>query len=270
MNIIILLAFAVSAAYAECGLQAIPPISALIVGGDEAIPGSWPWQVGLRTEYLIGGGDYHFCGGTLINNRWVVTAGHCFYGTKNTKGYTATLGSHQVDTVDSNQQNVGLETIIVHEDYNNRLLDNDICLLKLAEDVKIDDYKNVACLPSADVTADTKCVVTGWGDTETIVEKTTLQQVTVPVIATSVCNQANWYDGEITENMICAGYAAGGQDSCQGDSGGPMVCRNGDGAYELQGIVSWGYGCAEPRNPGVYTRVHNYVDWINSNIADNS
>ncbi|XP_067004200.2 trypsin-1 isoform X2 [Anabrus simplex] len=87
---------------------------------------------------------------------------------------------------------------------------------------------------------------------------TILQQVTVPIVSYSECN-ADYenYDGGITERMICAGYTAGGKDACQGDSGGPLVANG-----KLQGVVSWGYGCARPNYPGVYARVASVRDWI--------
>uniref|UniRef100_A0A8C3C2X4 trypsin n=1 Tax=Cairina moschata TaxID=8855 RepID=A0A8C3C2X4_CAIMO len=87
-----------------------------------------------------------------------------------------------------------------------------------------------------------------------------LQCLKAPILSNQECQDA--YPGEITSNMICIGFLEGGKDSCQGDSGGPVVCNG-----ELQGIVSWGIGCALKGYPGVYTKVCNYVDWIQETIA---
>ncbi|NWI98346.1 TRY3 protein, partial [Crypturellus undulatus] len=89
-----------------------------------------------------------------------------------------------------------------------------------------------------------------------------LQCLKAPILSDQECQAA--YPGEITSNMVCVGFLEGGKDSCQGDSGGPVVC---DGT--LQGIVSWGYGCAQRGYPGVYTKVCNYVSWIQETIAAN-
>uniref|UniRef100_A0A669CED1 trypsin n=1 Tax=Oreochromis niloticus TaxID=8128 RepID=A0A669CED1_ORENI len=89
------------------------------------------------------------------------------------------------------------------------------------------------------------CQVSGWGNLPRYPD--TLQCLEVPLLSDDTCFNA--YPFQITENMICAGYLEGGKDSCQGDSGGPLMC---DG--ELQGVVSWGHGCAQRNKPGVHTK----------------
>ena len=76
-------------------------------------------------------------------------------------------------------------------------------------------------------------------------------------------NGACYYTGGITDYMLCAGLEAGGKDSCQGDSGGPLVCPS-NGKPVLQGVVSWGQGCAGANRPGVYAKVTKYVPWLNA------
>uniref|UniRef100_A0A8D2ZG86 trypsin n=1 Tax=Scophthalmus maximus TaxID=52904 RepID=A0A8D2ZG86_SCOMX len=87
-----------------------------------------------------------------------------------------------------------------------------------------------------------------------------LQCMDVPLLSNDICFNA--YPFQITENMICAGYLEGGKDSCQRDSWGPMMCGG-----ELQGVVSWGHGCALRKKPGVYTKVCNYTSWIRNTMA---
>ncbi|NXG12347.1 TRY1 protein, partial [Sakesphorus luctuosus] len=88
----------------------------------------------------------------------------------------------------------------------------------------------------------------------------TLQCLKAPVLSDSECQDA--YPGQITNSMMCVGFLEGGKDSCQGDSGGPVVCNG-----QLQGVVSWGIGCAQKGYPGVYTRVYNFVSWIQSTMS---
>ena len=85
-------------------------------------------------------------------------------------------------------------------------------------------------------------------------------QVDVPVVSDADCRKA-YGVSDITDSMICAGLDAGGKDSCQGDSGGPFMCGK-----QLSGVVSWGYGCAQPGFPGVYTQTSYFVSWLNQNM----
>ena len=99
---------------------------------------------------------------------------------------------------------------------------------------------------------DDVCVCIGTGD------DTVLRQVVLPIVSDQVCQET--YE-RLTDNMLCAGTRECGKDSCQGDSGGPLVCKQGD-KWLQYGIVSFGYGCAQPNTPGVYTNVANLLSWI--------
>ncbi|KAM7422236.1 hypothetical protein PAMA_010348 [Pampus argenteus] len=116
-----------------------------------------------------------------------------------------------------------------------------------------------AHLPAPDsppLTGRTLCTVSGWG--VTWLNSYSLSSVLRSVDVDIFPKCWYYYYFRITENMICAGSYMGGKDSCQGDSGGPLVC---DGKFE--GIVSWGIGCAYAYYPGVYTKVRNYIGWMN-------
>ena len=130
-------------------------------------------------------------------------------------------------------------------------------------------YVSLACLPDGvAVPADgKKCWITGWGHLSSSgAAPDILQEVSVPVISTARCE--NSYPEKIGDSMICAGLDEGGIDACQGDSGGPMVCEEG-GRYYLQGVTSWGYGCASPGKFGVYAKVKFVMKWLKDEMAKN-
>uniref|UniRef100_H2Z0J1 Peptidase S1 domain-containing protein n=1 Tax=Ciona savignyi TaxID=51511 RepID=H2Z0J1_CIOSA len=136
-------------------------------------------------------------------------------------------------------------------------------LIKLAGVVTYTDYIIPACLPTADISAGELCWITGWGSTEVSTDaRNILREASVPVLNNTQCS--SWYSTfNIFSTNLCAGYQAGGVDSCQGDSGGPLVCADNSSKFYLHGITSWG-GCAELEQPGVYTRVSEYQNWIST------
>nr|XP_022315066.1 CUB and peptidase domain-containing protein 2-like isoform X2 [Crassostrea virginica] len=237
----------------SCGVPAIPPSldNSRIVGGKEATPGSWPWQASL----VYGSYRDHMCGGTLIAPQWVVTAGHA---SKN----------HHLLKADAHQIVVGVSKVLVHENYDQDTTENDITLLKLTTPVTLNNYVNIACLPTKTVTSGQHCYITGFGDTMGTCCRDVLKQAEIPIVGVTKCNSTRYTDGQIFNTNICAGFDKGGVDSCQGDSGGPLVCQI-DGKWQLQGVTSWGVGCADPMSPGVYTKVFDYVNWIQQTIVQN-
>jgi len=126
------------------------------------------------------------------------------------------------------------------------------------------------CLPKDNYQINiSNCYATGWGDTEYDGDSPDiLQEVRLPIINNTYCRESrNQYQEKFNaELMLCAGYEEGGKDTCQGDSGGPLVCPTISGTWIQYGITSFGYECARRGNPGIYTRVTNYIDWIEQNI----
>ncbi|KAK7175088.1 hypothetical protein R3I93_002094 [Phoxinus phoxinus] len=235
------------------------PLNTKIVGGQAATAGSWPWQVSIRSAKYEG----HFCGGSLINKDWVLSAAHCFQSS-----FLGTieiyLGLQSQSGSNPYKEYRTVSRFINHPNYNNPPHDNDIALLQLSSSVTFSDYIRPVCLATAGsvFAAGTESWVTGWGVTQSGGRQIPdlLQEVMIPIVSNRDCN--NNYGGGITSNMICAGLTQGGKDSCQGDSGGPMVSKNGS-LWIQSGIVSFGQGCADPNTPGVYARVSQYQDWIN-------
>uniref|UniRef100_A0A8C7FHM2 Plasminogen n=1 Tax=Oncorhynchus kisutch TaxID=8019 RepID=A0A8C7FHM2_ONCKI len=231
-----------------------------IVGGCVSKPHSWPWQISLRTNTGV-----HFCGGTLIAPQWVLTAVHCLESSKRPSAYMVVLGTHTEGANEPSKQERKLEKLILGPG------ETDIALLKLESPAIINDKVLPACLPEKDyvVPPGTECYVTGWGETQGTGGEGLLKETGFPVIENKVCNRPAYLNNRIKDHEMCAGNIEGGADSCQGDSGGPLVCHA-QNTFVLQGVTSWGLGCANAMKPGVYVRVSKFTDWINSQIKMNS
>ena len=245
----------------QCSFQSIKPKNidditndnSQIVGGQEAVPGSWPWMVSLRKE------TSPLCGGSLLSERWIVSAAHCFIMDSNPDHWNADLGRYFL--LNGSVQSIQVEQIILHPKFNVGSVDFDIALLKLRKEASLSQSVQTVCLPETrtQLIPGKKCVILGWGNTLNTGNEGVLKQAIVPIVDKVTCNKD--YENIITDQMICAGYPDGGVDSCDGDSGGPLVCKDGD-KFLLYGITSWGENCAMPNKPGVYTNIVNFVEWI--------
>ncbi|KAM9299335.1 transmembrane protease serine 13-like, partial [Gastrophryne carolinensis] len=240
----------------DCGQQKM----SRIIGGTQASPGEWPWQISLQAR--SGSSFVHICGGTLINNNWVVTASHCFSKSLPLSSWRIYVGAVNLDEV---RFASGIAAIIRHEDYNADSDDYDVALIKLANPFTYSATVQPVCLPmiNQNFPPDTKCWISGFGKTVAASEETSkvLMRAEVTIISTSVCNNVAVYNGAISPRMMCAGDLKGGTDSCQGDSGGPLVCEQ-NGRWYLAGVTSWGTGCGQRNKPGVYTRVPEILSWL--------
>ena len=158
----------------------------------------------------------------------------------------------------------------MHENYEIPLdSSNDIALLKLESAAELGVGVGLVCLPDTGHQLplddlNKRCWITGWGHLSFWGSSpNTLMQASLPLVSKERCENA--YPGEIDDSMLCAGLDEGGVDTCQGDSGGPLVCEF-NGTWHLEGVTSWGYGCASPNYYGVYAKVRALRSWILTNM----
>jgi secreted trypsin-like serine protease len=255
-----------------------------IIGGTEADITLVPWQVGLISA---NGGptlwDAQFCGGTVLNARWVVTAAHCLVDSNGqvTKPREIKIIAG-VDDLEvprgTNEHRVSV--IAISPGYEGGV--NDIALIQIVDQF---DFNNPgiepASLPLAldgDIAPvlGTDIRVSGWGEQERFREPgeygnypTVLRQATLDVLSAPLSDDCGDYPSSDWNYRyeMCVGVTEGGRDTCQGDSGGPYVATldgDGNGTPEptLVGVTSWGNGCADEGFPGFASRVSAYVDWM--------
>jgi hypothetical protein len=241
-----------------------------IVGGEDVDILDYPWQISLQLRPPYG--TAHFCGGTIVNEEWIITASHClvFDDTElQPVQIRIRAGFTSLSSTEGTYHNVS--EIIMHPDYGSTGNDYqfDIALLRLSNPIDLDDpaKAKVGIVTQNDALAgltdpDVMAKVSGWGALSfNGPSPDILQAIEVPIVG----GTASYPPSQITSDMILAG--ATGQDACQGDSGGPMVVPDGQGWYKIAGVVSWGVGCGSPGYPGVYSRVSFFEDWLNQYIV---
>ncbi|XP_069875561.1 chymotrypsinogen B-like [Dipodomys merriami] len=247
----------------RCGIPAIPPeVSGLsrVVNGEDAVPGSWPWQVSIQYE-----DSFHFCGGALISEEWVLTAAHCGV----MPGDKVVAGAFNLDSDEKDVQVLDVAEVFSKPGkVYSKPVPNDIALLKLATPACFTDTVSAVCLAcdEADFPPGTPCVITGWGQTQYDDHQRapTLRQAVLPLVSTPDCRK--YWGDNVTDDMICAG--GNGTSPCIGDSGGALVCEKG-GVWSQVGIVSWGSDFCCTDTPAVFTRITAVLDWVKQTLEEN-
>ncbi|KAM9211209.1 serine protease 27-like [Dugong dugon] len=244
-----------------------------MVGGEDAQDGEWPWQVSIQRN------GSHFCGGSLITARWVLSAAHCFPNTSEMSLYRVLLGARQLVKPGRHAVYAQVKRVESNPLYQGMASSADVALVELEEAVTFTDYIIPVCLPDPSVVfkAGMNCSMTGWGspsEQDRLPNPRVLQKLAVPIIDTQKCNllyskdkDSDFQPQTIKDDMLCAGFAEGKKDACKGDSGGALVCLL-DQSWLQAGVISWGEGCARQNRPGVYIRVTAHHDWIHRIIPE--
>ncbi|KAG8198969.1 hypothetical protein JTE90_001769 [Oedothorax gibbosus] len=255
----------------DCG-RSSASLQGYVVGGVTAEQGAWPWMVGITRRNPNTGVLDPWCTAFLIDRWHVLSAAHCF-DNRNASLYGTRIGHVNI----SQGEEYGIVRLVVHPGYVRGAYYDDIAMLTLDRSVQLPGF-NPICLPWSrefvNITG-MGTAVAGWGATRFLGQMSnTLQQLeNIPILSNTECNQTFTemartfllqFPRGLTSGFVCAGFPEGGKDSCGGDSGGPLMYQTGDQWYAV-GIVSFGYSCARPGVPGGYTRVSEYLSWINEN-----
>jgi secreted trypsin-like serine protease len=236
-----------------------------IVGGTATTIDRVPWQVALTT--LSG---FQFCGGSILNANWVLTAQHCVAdGSSDMRVVAATTRMSQ----QSAGQIRTINAVARFPGFADPTVGKDVSLVHLATPLDLSgaNAKAIPVVTAADATAGATnpgviATVTGWGTTSEGAATTSDVLMTVNVPLVSNATASSEYGMTISADQLPAGLIAGGKDSCQGDSGGPITVAVG-GVRKLAGAVSWGNGCAEPNFVGLYARVSSFATYISQRIS---
>ncbi|XP_020854845.1 putative threonine protease PRSS50 isoform X2 [Phascolarctos cinereus] len=254
-----------------------------VIGGEASVPSKWPWQVSIQND------SKHLCGGTIIAGSWVLTAAHCVNINDNLSVF---VGSTHLKQSSDSSTRVAVKRVVIHPNYQETRYwswigrEDDVALLKLAQELKYTKKISPVCLPSPifDLKVGSFCWLTGWGQinisssegkaqSPRIQIDDGLHEAEIQVLSNDECDSRYHEISEVpsiirivTPTMLCSDYSRG-KGFCFGDDGSPLVCEV-DGTWFQAGIVSWTLGCAQRDTPSVYSRVSKYALWINKEIAE--
>ncbi|XP_058249042.1 elastase-1-like [Hemibagrus wyckioides] len=244
--------------------------SGKVVGGSNARPNLWKWQISLQYDSWNTGHFAHICGGSLVSGNYVMTAAHCILDL-NVKNYRVVLGDYDLSKLEGREQVRAVTRIRVHPGWTEDLANgNDIALMKLDSPVYNNGYVAIAELPYPGQILPNgfTCYITGWGLLATGgYMPDILQEAPIDVVGYSVCSTPEWWGSAVKTTMVCAG-GDGMTSGCQGDSGGPLNCFT-DGNWRVHGVVSFGsaVNCNLYSKPTVFTRVSAFSDWLYSEMV---
>ncbi|CAG5107664.1 Oidioi.mRNA.OKI2018_I69.chr1.g3432.t3.cds [Oikopleura dioica] len=283
----------------QCGTQPSqfpdrPKVNLRIHGGAISNDGEWPWQVSLQHRNCNHRNNCewkHLCGGSIVDNKWIVTAAHCieesgYFTDNNNPGddWAIVVGMDKLnykhdDVANKNSDGTRflLEKIIPYSEYRFQYITHhDIALLKLRTEITYGFDRLPICLGGGRKPKHgDKCSISGWGYTTGNPKDTKLsyhlKDAEIPVVSFNQCRKTGiWYKLLQEDSHMCAGDSSKvGLDSCGGDSGGPLSCLDqNSGQYYLAGVTSFGFSdCGKVGHLGIYANMANYEGWVKNTIA---
>ncbi|XP_068779455.1 serine protease 53 [Struthio camelus] len=256
-------------AEAGCGLQRE---LGRVVGGSDARPGEWPWQVSLQHR------GEHVCGGTLLAPDWVLSAAHCFQGSNGSRvapsEWRVVLGRLRLKEAGGQERAVA--ALVVHEDYRGVQGGHDLALVRLATPATLGPRVGTICLPRPrhPFAFGTTCWVTGWGyvaENVSLPAGAPLQKAPLDLLSPDTCNclygtlRRRELARPARATMVCGGVPEGGRGACQADSGGPILCAQA-GRWVQAGVLSFAVGCARPHGPVVAAALSAHAAWLRRHV----
>lgn len=226
------------------------------------------------TSYIVHFADE--CAGSIINERWILSAGHC------ADVFSSELSAGSVNLLDQDRIKLKVKRFILHPQFESHEWGsrNDFALVELATPIDFKKTKLSAIALSTPefqknggVDEGVKVTVMGWGitsynDDDIPTPSKVLLSVTIPLVGLERANSEDSYEGRIDSTMLAAGYDKGGKDSCGGDSGGPLIVHDPKINRDiLAGVVSFGEGCGLPYKYGIYANVASAYKWITETIS---
>ena len=245
-------------------------IDQLIVGGTDAAANEFPHMA------ILGYGQdpniEWVCGGALISDRFILTAGHCIASRDLGNVTYAYIGALTRQDVKNGPNRYGIKSIIKHPNYFPPKKYNDIALLETDKQVPLNQFTVPACLYVGDKVDDERASATGWGHTaysgslSNILQKVVLTKYTHEECFAKYPKSRLMLEGVNKDTQMCYGDRTMSKDTCQGDSGGPLQIKSAKLTcmYLIVGVTSFGKACGFVNVPGIYTRVSNYISWIES------
>ncbi|XP_055548154.1 trypsin-1-like [Wyeomyia smithii] len=242
-----------------------------IVGGEEAERHEFPYQISLQWNFNDSTkAPMHFCGGSLLNENFVLTAAHCRTSYSDNGFIEVVAAEHDVSVAEGSEQRRLVKLFTIHEQYGGGVGPNDIAVIRVDKPFELNDKVKTVQLPKQLEQFEGDVMLSGWGSMSTTPVPDypdKLRKAVLPLVDYDTCRMHWEYDSALESSNVCAGPSDGSKSACSADSGGPLVKQLGEHQVVQVGVVSWGaVPCGTPRKPTVFAGVSSYVDWINEKL----